>query len=213
MAIGLGLMIGFRLPINFNQPYRAESITDFWRRWHISLSAFLRDYLYIPLGGNRRGTVRTYVNLALTMLLGGLWHGAAWTFIFWGAWQGLWLILERLAGRRPFYRALPRFVRIAFTFLLVMLGWVLFRAETFGDALSYFGAMAGLGGAEMSLHVRPIHVLTGAIGALLIWATPTTQDLVTRLPRWWIWTLQIFFVLALFHLHYEDHIPFLYYQF
>ena len=104
MAIGLGLMMGFRFPENFRTPYLSRSITEFWRRWHISLSTWLRDYLYIPLGGNRLGPVRTIVNLMLVMVLGGLWHGAAWTFILWGAWQGLFLALERGRGgprRRP----------------------------------------------------------------------------------------------------------------
>src|SRR5690606_27821395 len=98
MAIGLGLMMGFRFMENFNQPYISHSITEFWRRWHISLSSWLKDYLYIPLGGNRNGTFKTYRNLFLTMLLGGLWHGANWTFIIWGAWQGMWLAIERALG-------------------------------------------------------------------------------------------------------------------
>ena len=100
MAIGLGRMLGFEFPKNFNAPYLADSITDFWRRWHISLSTFLRDYLYIPLGGNRKGQVRTYINLAIVMLLGGLWHGANWVFVVWGLFHGLLLGLERFLGRR-----------------------------------------------------------------------------------------------------------------
>ena len=111
MAIGLGLLFGFTFPKNFDSPYRAASITDFWRRWHISLSAWLRDYLYVPLGGNRRGPRRTYVNLLLVMLLGGLWHGAAWTFVAWGAMHGALLAFERAFGRKPFYQALPRGAR------------------------------------------------------------------------------------------------------
>lgn len=103
MAIGLGRMFGFEFPVNFNSPYKSKSITEFWRRWHISLSTWLRDYLYIPLGGNKRGSIRTYVNLGLTMLLGGLWHGAAWTFVAWGAYQGGWLALERRLGKRPLF--------------------------------------------------------------------------------------------------------------
>jgi len=108
MAIGLGLMLGFVFPKNFDSPYISQSITEFWRRWHISLSSWLRDYLYIPLGGNRKGTVRTYINLALVMLLGGLWHGASWNFVVWGAIHGAMLAFERYQGKDSFYRALPR---------------------------------------------------------------------------------------------------------
>jgi alginate O-acetyltransferase complex protein AlgI len=143
MAIGLGLFLGFNFPINFDQPYRSTSITDFWRRWHISLSTFLRDYLYIPLGGNRKGTARTYVNLAATMLLGGLWHGAAWTFVVWGAYQGLWLVIERLLGKRDPLHFAPRFVQIAVTFVLAMIGWVFFRAPGMQSAGTHLAAMFG----------------------------------------------------------------------
>ena len=110
MAVGLGRMIGFEFMKNFDSPYQAESITDFWRRWHISLSTFLRDYLYIPLGGNRQGPLRTYVNLIVVMLLGGLWHGANWTFVAWGAYHGILLAFERFRGKRSVYHALPHFV-------------------------------------------------------------------------------------------------------
>ena len=141
MAVGLGRMFGFEFMKNFNSPYRAESITDFWQRWHISLSTFLRDYLYIPLGGNRRGRARTYTNLAVVMLFGGLWHGANWTFLVWGGYHGALLIAERWAGRKPAYQKLPPPLRIAFTFVLVLGSWVWFRAESLPDALGYFGAM------------------------------------------------------------------------
>src|ERR1700747_135047 len=107
MAVDLGCMLGFIFAKNFDSPYRSESITDFWRRWHISLSTWLREYLYIPLGGNRRGRTRTYVNLMLTMLLGGLWHGAAWTFVIWGGIQGAMLAFERSQGKDSPYRRLP----------------------------------------------------------------------------------------------------------
>jgi alginate O-acetyltransferase complex protein AlgI len=146
MAVGLGRMFGFDFIKNFNAPYRADSITDFWRRWHISLSTFLRDYLYIPLGGNRRGPWRTYVNLAIVMLLGGLWHGAAWTFIVWGAYHGLLLMVERVLGKQSLYQRLPRLMRIGITFVLVLFSWVLFRAATLESAMRYFEVMFG-GGA------------------------------------------------------------------
>jgi alginate O-acetyltransferase complex protein AlgI len=214
MAIGLGLMMGFRFPINFNQPYRAVSITDFWRRWHISLSAFLRDYLYIPLGGNKKGAVRTYINLSLTMLIGGLWHGASWTFIAWGAYQGFWLVFERLIGKRSFYASAPRFLQIAITFVLVMFGWVFFRCENIGEAFQYIATMFGADSdATRALALRPIHALAAVGGALVLWGFPTTQQLIYKARASWVLPLQLAFWIALLHLHYVSHVPFLYYQF
>jgi len=148
MAIGLALMLGIALPVNFNSPYKADSIIDFWRRWHITLSAFLRDYLYIPLGGGRAGHLRRYVNLMVTMLLGGLWHGAAWTFVAWGALHGLYLLINhawRAAGIRttvPGSRYAARLV----TFAAVVIAWVLFRADTLDSAGRIIGAMFGANG-------------------------------------------------------------------
>jgi alginate O-acetyltransferase complex protein AlgI len=154
MAIGLGGMMGFRFPENFRAPYLSASITEFWRRWHISLSTWLRDYLYIPLGGNRRGPARTILNLMLVMVLGGLWHGAAWTFILWGAWQGLFLALER--GRRRARQEAGaaqearRPLAVAATMLVVIVGWVLFRSATLREALSLYAGMIGLHGLGLS---------------------------------------------------------------
>lgn len=150
MAIGLGRMVGFEFPRNFDSPYLSASITEFWRRWHISLSTFLRDYLYIPLGGNRRGNRRTYINLWIVMLLGGLWHGANWTFVAWGAYHGGLLAFERWRGKASVYGRLPRVVQVALTFVLVLFSWVLFRSASIGDAAGYLAAMAGLGGAANS---------------------------------------------------------------
>ena len=145
MAIGLGLMIGFVFAKNFDSPYRSQSITEFWRRWHISLSAWLRDYLYVPLGGSRKGPGRTYVNLFIVMLLGGLWHGAAWTFVIWGAIHGTLLAIERMSGKSAIYRGIPAPARIAATFGIVLITWVFFRAASVPDALQYLADMAGLG--------------------------------------------------------------------
>jgi len=143
MAVGLGLLFGIRIPQNFNSPYQALDPSDFWRRWHISLSRCLRDYLYIPLGGSRRGPGRTTVNLLVTMLLGGLWHGAAWTFVAWGAWHGILLVAYRRYRAR--WDRLPVILRQAAMFLLVTLGWVLFRSSDFPMALHLFRTMAGAG--------------------------------------------------------------------
>lgn len=138
MAIGMARLLGFHFPMNFRRPYLAASITDFWRRWHISLSRWLRDYLYISLGGNRRGTLQTYRNLMLTMLLGGLWHGASWNFAIWGGYHGSLLGLERMMRGRA-AESQRRWwlypLQAALTFVLVMIGWVFFRAASFGDSL------------------------------------------------------------------------------
>lgn len=158
MAVGLGLMMGFRLIENFNHPYISQSITEFWRRWHISLSTWLRDYLYIPLGGNRKGHVRTYVNLILTMLLGGLWHGANWTFVLWGAWHGVIMAIERAvlglrgpgATQHPRESVLRRVALTAWTMLLVVIGWVLFRADTVAVAVRMYKGMLGFNGIGFS---------------------------------------------------------------
>jgi alginate O-acetyltransferase complex protein AlgI len=156
MALGLGLIFGIRLPVNFRSPYQSLSIIEFWRRWHITLSRFLRDYLYIPLGGNRRGAPRRYLNLMITMLLGGLWHGAGWNFVIWGALHGAYLVLNNLwrvfgarNGESRKQVIVPRGIRRAAawvaTFGAVVIAWVFFRAETLGGALTMLRAMAGLG--------------------------------------------------------------------
>ena len=140
MAIGLGLMMGFRFPENFNAPYISQSITEFWRRWHITLSNWMRDYLYIPLGGNQVGKVRLYFNLCFVFLISGFWHGAAWTFIAWGAFHGLFLILDRLFLLK-ILKKIGKPLSILFTFIITLVGWVIFRAETFSQAVSFIGTM------------------------------------------------------------------------
>jgi alginate O-acetyltransferase complex protein AlgI len=195
MAIGLGLMLGFVFPKNFDSPYKADSITDFWRRWHVSLSTWLRDYLYFPLGGNRRGERRTYVNLATVMVLGGLWHGASWNFVAWGGLHGGWLALERRLGKESFYRALPRPLRVAATFTIVLVGWVFFRARDLPAALAYLGTMFGgasLGGGPQpgaallaGVLYQPYYLLSLALAAVIAFAGPQTWDWSRRLswPR------------------------------
>jgi alginate O-acetyltransferase complex protein AlgI len=219
MAVGLGRMFGFEFMRNFNAPYHADSITDFWRRWHISLSTFLRDYLYVPLGGNRRGVRRTYANLAIVMLLGGLWHGANWTFIAWGAYHGALLIAERWAGRKPFYQQMPRLTRVGLTFLLVLFSWVWFRADTLGDALAYFGALFGGGRGDGSTALllaqmaAPGKLLALAAAGLLVlaprqaheWASELTWPKVAVLAPAFAWALAALFT--------QTFNPFLYFQF
>jgi alginate O-acetyltransferase complex protein AlgI len=219
MAIGLGLMLGFVFPKNFDSPYKAESITDFWRRWHVSLSTWLRDYLYLPLGGNRRGAARTYVNLGVVMVLGGLWHGASWTFVAWGALHGGWLALERVLGKRPFYRGLPRPLRVAATFLVVLVGWVLFRSPDLAAAGRYLGAMVAAGEPESAaalvsgLLYRPHDLLAVAVAATVAFAAPQTWDWTRRLP-WWRGALCLLLLwLAVIVLETEGYSPFIYFIF
>jgi len=141
MAIGLMRMFGFRILENFNYPYISRSIREFWRRWHISLSNWFRDYLYIPLGGNRRGNARAYANLVIVFLLCGLWHGASWPFVLWGAWHGVFLVLERAGLERPLAR--HAWLAHLYTLLAVMGGWVLFRCDTLAHAVYYYAALCG----------------------------------------------------------------------
>ncbi len=150
MALGLGRMMGFDFPENFNFPYMSRSVTEFWRRWHMSLSRWFREYLYIPLGGNRHGPLRTYLNLSIVFLLCGFWHGAEWAFIIWGAWHGAFLVLERSPVGR-IITALPLALRHVYLLLVVMLAWVPFRTEDWGQAMIYFRALLGQGGGSVDL--------------------------------------------------------------
>ncbi len=219
MAVGLALMMGFVLIQNFDSPYKADSITDFWRRWHISLSTWLRDYLYIPLGGNRLGPRRTYVNLMTVMLLGGLWHGASWNFVLWGAIHGGMLSFERTQGKSSPYRRLPRSVRVGITFLVVCLSWVFFRAKTLGQAVVYFKSMLGLSAVTAASDVAagalytPYHGSMFVVSALVVWAAPNTWAFTNRLtvPRA-VGGLALL-VLALLVMWTQTTNPFLYFQF
>ncbi|HKW81485.1 MAG TPA: MBOAT family protein [Casimicrobiaceae bacterium] len=147
MAIGLGLMFGFRFLENFNYPYISQSVTEFWRRWHISLSNWFRDYLYIPLGGNRVAPWRVYLNLLIVFFLCGLWHGASWTFVVWGLFHGAFLVIERI-GLKRWMAAWPQALRHAYLLLVVMVSWVLFRADSLSAAGHFLAAMAGLSTAS-----------------------------------------------------------------
>jgi alginate O-acetyltransferase complex protein AlgI len=185
MAIGLARMFGLRLPFNFDAPYRAISVRDFWRRWHMTLSRFLRDYLYVPLGGNRCGPARQAVNVTLTMLLGGLWHGAAWTFVTWGGLHGMGLAVNHLWQRTGL--RLPRPVAWLLTLLFVMVGWVLFRSANFAVAGRLFASMLGLHGAGwIALDREYVAALAG--GAAIALIGPTSQQAVLGMlqPRPWL---------------------------
>lgn len=219
IAIGLGLMLGFVFPKNFDSPYRATSITDFWRRWHISLSSWLRDYLYIPLGGNRLGPRRTYVNLALVMLLGGLWHGAAWTFIIWGGLHGLMLAIERMGGLHRRTATWPVALRRAATFVLVLITWVFFRAADLPAAWTYLGAMFGLvrpdaaAGLVGGIIYQPYYLLTFAVAAVVTWSGPQAWDWTRSLSVGKVILILLLFVLALLMLAMQAYNPFIYFIF
>jgi alginate O-acetyltransferase complex protein AlgI len=196
MAIGIGLLFGIRLPLNFDSPYKATSIIDFWRRWHITLSRFLRDYLYFPLGGNRKGTRRRYLNLYVTMLLGGIWHGAGWTFAIWGGLHGLYLVINhawrKLHATLLSERQFPSWLGRVITFLAVVVAWVFFRAPDVGTAWGMLRSMSGAHGfaaPKSMLHLLPglppsqapidgAVALAFAIGLLCVaWIFPNTQEI------------------------------------
>ncbi len=220
MAIGLAKLLGFHFVENFNSPYKSESITEFWRRWHMSLSAFLRDYLYIPLGGNRHGASRTYVNLFLTMLIGGLWHGASWNFVAWGALHGGLLGFERAFGKRTLYARLPSATKVALTFFLILLTWVFFRAENFQVASQYLALLFGGGpaaaptaGIFLAEFLRPLPVCQFSLCVMAVWAMPNTQTILHRFT----WPKAVIgfaiFAAAVAMMFARGHSPFLYFQF
>jgi D-alanyl-lipoteichoic acid acyltransferase DltB (MBOAT superfamily) len=241
MAIGLSLLFNIRLPINFNSPYKALSIIDFWRRWHITLSRFLRDYLYIPLGGNRKGDTRRYINLIITMLLGGLWHGANWTFIIWGGLHGLYLVgnnFWRNTTKNINFLSQPSIVlRAAYwllTFTLVIIAWVFFRANSLDDAVVVLTAMSGMGeGASPSNAGIVIERLSFILPILLLaMIGPNTNQILRydfgkqhsmpTIPKQFLWRPNIpyaflvgvvFFVCAVVGVTGREKLDFLYFQF
>ncbi|MFC4624915.1 MBOAT family O-acyltransferase [Daeguia caeni] len=230
MAIGLGLMVGLKFPENFNNPYLAVSLSDFWRRWHISLSTWLRDYLYIPLGGNRKGETRTSVNMIITMALGGLWHGASWTFLVWGFWHGIGQAIARVwrdmrlkgipENEQPTPTILGLVASHVLTLLFVMVGWALFRAGNWGEFVTLAKGFSGANGFDFSgaflAALRPTHVFTLLLGAIVIYAplvyklTPSLwpDRVISRacaaLPLW---------LIAVWVLGQRTVVPFLYFQF
>jgi len=219
MAIGIGLMLGFVYPKNFDSPYCAVSITDFWRRWHISLSSWLRDYLYIPLGGNRMGDIRTYANLMTVMLLGGLWHGASLNFVIWGGLHGMFLMGERLWGKMSLYKRLPHIVQVACTFLLLLITWVFFRAATLPDALQYLRYMAGVvelsPGSQLVAGIiyQPFYLIMMAVAAVVVWGAPQTWDWTRVLSPAKLVLCLLLFIVSVMLLTAQAYNPFIYFIF
>lgn len=220
MAIGLGVCFGFVFPKNFDSPYRSQSITEFWRRWHMSLSRWFKDYLYIfALGGNRRGKRRTYVNLMLVMLLGGLWHGASWNFVLWGGLHGGILAVERLKGKSSIYHGLPKPIRITITFLLVLVGWVFFRAPDLARSWIYLKNMFGFGdpqaGADLIAGIiyQPYYLLCFVVSAVVIWCCPQVWDWIRRMS-WAKLTVAILLLWAsIIAMTTQSYNPFIYFIF
>ncbi len=233
MAIGLGRMFGFRFPENFRWPYVAASVTDFWRRWHISLSTWFRDYLYIPLGGNRVSRARRYGNLVIVFFLCGLWHGASWNFAIWGLWHGSFLVIERVRTgiRNPQSTGLNEEGILAwpiwphvYTLIIVMIGWVFFRAETLPEAMTFLKAMAGLTGAApttytVSWYLTPELWLALAAGA--IGSSPWAPALAARLEKANTWGMPLvntaallaLLVLSVMSMAARTYNPFIYFRF
>ena len=215
MAIGLALLFNIRLPENFDSPYQARSIIDFWRRWHMTLSSFLRDYLYIPLGGNRTGPVRRYLNLFVTMLLGGLWHGANWTFVMWGGLHGVYVAINHLWRRTGI--ELPGRISWVLTFLAVLVGWVFFRATSFERAGVVLAGMAGLNGfasdgAEYSIGAHQVKRLVAGL-ALVLWCPNRRSVLEWQWGSDSLYAVVFALLMGLSILQLGDPSPFLYFRF
>jgi len=219
MAIGMGLMLGFLFAKNFDSPYISQSMTEFWRRWHLSLSTWLRDNLYFPLGGNRKGEIRTYFNLAITMLLGGLWHGAAWNFLIWGGIHGGVLALERTHGKESFYNRLPRPIKTTITFTIVLITWVFFRAKDLPAAITYIRNMFGGGAADDGrglpggLIYHPYFVVCFLIAAVVTWSFPQTWDFTRKLTWRKAVYAAVLLVFSLAVMETQAYNPFIYFFF
>jgi D-alanyl-lipoteichoic acid acyltransferase DltB (MBOAT superfamily) len=186
MALGSSVMLGIRLPVNFHSPYKAASIIEFWRRWHISLSAFLRDYLYVPLGGNRHGSGRRYINLFITMLLGGLWHGANWTFMLWGGLHGFYLSINHAFRHAtkgmtpsPALRLPLHVASVALTFAATSLAWIVFRAPDLVSARNVAGGLIG-GGHSSVVSFSPLAAITLALLSIIVWFMPNSMEMMWK---------------------------------
>ena len=225
MAIGLGKMVGFDFKENFNYPYIARSVQDFWRRWHISLSSWFRDYVYIPLGGNRSSEVKTYRNLLIVFFVTGLWHGASLNFVVWGLFHGVFLLVER-AGLGKWLDRVPAIVGHVYTLLVVLIGWVFFRATDLSSAVAYLGKMVGLGAESALLAYPPSFFLSGEVVVSLLlafvlatpmyhWFQRVWQKLPAPGPRELAYSFVLFglFVMAVMYLAADTYNPFIYFRF
>ncbi|MBD3239187.1 MAG: MBOAT family protein [Chitinivibrionales bacterium] len=219
MAVGLGRMMGFEFIKNFNAPYHAVGISDFWTRWHISLSTWIRDYLYIGLGGNRVAKARMYFNLGVSMFLCGVWHGAKMTFIVWGVFHGVLLIWERTMGRQPIYRGLPKLPKILLTNIIVLFGWVVFRAPSMHHAMGFWGSMLGANAADPAAGVlqaqlfSPNHVAEMLLCAVFVWQPFQAHEWVSRLSPMKLLIVLLLFAYAIVGMFTNAFSPFLYFQF
>lgn len=221
MAIGLGHIFGFKFLENFNYPYISKSITEFWRRWHISLSTWFKEYLYIPLGGNRISKLRTYLNLGIVFLATGIWHGAAWTFVIWGLWHGLFIVLERATGwHKKTGGALITTIQHAYTILIFIIGWVIFRADTIQYAFKYIANMFAMAGNSLQVYRLGYYIGTPEIIAFAvatICATPLFKGMIKPLPARMdsvvnIW-LGVLFVCSWIMIAASTYNPFIYFRF
>ena len=223
MAIGLGRIMGFKFPENFNNPYVSTSVTEFWRRWHITLGTFMRNYLYIPLGGNRSGLWRTYFNLWVVFLLSGLWHGAGWNFVLWGAYHGIFLVVERMTGLNKGERL--KWLRVPVTFVVVMVGWALFRIEDLGQCWTFITRLFAFDFTSLQFPILDAQFLT-TLGVALIFAFITLFPFGRKLQQWTfyteyrpaqhiaVWAVAcIMFFFCLGALTATDFSPFIYFRF
>lgn len=215
MAIGLGKMMGFHFPENFHYPYMAKSVTQFWRRWHMTLGSWFREYLYIPLGGNKKGRGRTFLHLFVVWFLTGLWHGAGWNFIFWGLFFWVLLMLEKSAAGK-YLEKLPGAVQHGYLILAVLISWVFFELTDINQAFSYVGSMLGLGGHTL-WDTKTLYVLTQNLlffAAAAVFSTPVMGRLKSRLPQWGRYAIDTtILLLSAAYLVDATFNPFLYFRF
>ncbi|MCX8081060.1 MAG: MBOAT family protein [Bacteroidia bacterium] len=223
MAVGLCRIMGFIIPDNFLNPYTSGSITEFWRKWHITLGRWMKHYLYIPLGGNRLGKFRTFFNLWLVFLISGLWHGAGWNFIFWGAWHGLFLVMERWTGEERFMK-IPNFIRWPYMFMVVMCGWVFFRADNMEYGIKYLQTMFSFSGFDGKFAMQNDFVFMACAGlffALFIWLPKGKEwqdwwwnsDRIFEKLKLRLALMVIFYLLSLSFLTSLNFNPFIYFRF
>lgn len=226
MAIGLGRIFGFKFLENFNFPYISKSITEFWRRWHISLSSWFRDYIYIPLGGNRKGIIKQIRNMFIVWILTGFWHGASWNFILWGLYYFIFLVLEKFVLKN-FLEKCPNFIKHIYTIIIILFGWVLFRCETLSSCISYIGAMLSFNITEFGISESLIYLESYYIYFILaiIFSMPTYYKIVEKIDKirkpklkFTLQTLHYFiliviFIITIMFLAYSSYNPFIYFRF